>query len=104
VCQPVPYFFSILSNATLWPLLWLAVKPTVLSLGFFAGCVLIRGVAAMNLQGRLNRKPGSFGALFFAPVKDLLQTAVWFCAFAGSRIEWRGQKYQLRRDGTLVAG
>ena len=23
VCQPVPYFFSILSNATLWPLLWL---------------------------------------------------------------------------------
>jgi ceramide glucosyltransferase len=24
VCQPLPYFFSILSNATLWPLLWLA--------------------------------------------------------------------------------
>src|SRR5437867_5682663 len=22
VCQPLPYFFSILSNATLWPLLW----------------------------------------------------------------------------------
>src|SRR5439155_6162169 len=23
VCQPLPYFFSILGNATLWPLLWL---------------------------------------------------------------------------------
>ncbi len=23
VCQPLPYFFSILSNATFWPLLWL---------------------------------------------------------------------------------
>src|SRR6185369_5879846 len=23
VCQPVPYFFSMLSNPTLWPLLWL---------------------------------------------------------------------------------
>src|SRR5207249_3973973 len=23
ICQPVPYFFSILGNATLWPLLWL---------------------------------------------------------------------------------
>src|SRR5206468_10989025 len=22
-CQPLPYFFSILSNGTLWPLLWL---------------------------------------------------------------------------------
>src|SRR5207247_5039543 len=22
VCQPLPYFFSILGNATLWPLLW----------------------------------------------------------------------------------
>ena len=27
VCQPAPYFFSLLSNATLWPLLWLIVKP-----------------------------------------------------------------------------
>ncbi len=26
VCQPVPYFFSILSNATLWPLLLLALS------------------------------------------------------------------------------
>ena len=25
VCQPVPYFFSILSNATVWPLAWLAL-------------------------------------------------------------------------------
>ncbi len=27
VCQPAPYFFSLLSNATLWPLLWLILKP-----------------------------------------------------------------------------
>jgi hypothetical protein len=27
VCQPAPYFFSILSNATLWPVLWLCFSP-----------------------------------------------------------------------------
>src|SRR5439155_5279034 len=28
VCQPLPYFFSILSNGTLWPLLWLIAFPS----------------------------------------------------------------------------
>ena len=36
------------------------------------------------------------------PLKDLLQTALWFLAFMGNRIEWRGQRMRLRRDGTLV--
>jgi hypothetical protein len=36
------------------------------------------------------------------PIKDLLQTVIWLCAFAGNRIEWRGQVYRLRRDGTLA--
>jgi ceramide glucosyltransferase len=40
--------------------------------------------------------------LWLVPVKDVLHTAIWLCAFVGSRIEWRGQKYRLRRDGTLV--
>jgi hypothetical protein len=37
-----------------------------------------------------------------APIKDFLQAAIWLCAFAGNRIEWRGQVFQLKRDGTLV--
>jgi hypothetical protein len=51
----------------------------------------------------LNRKPASFAPFLFAPIKDLLQTAIWFSAFLGNRIEWRGQKYTLRKDGTLAA-
>jgi len=39
--------------------------------------------------------------LWLAPVKDLLQAAIWLCAFAGDTIEWRGRKMRLRRDGTL---
>ena len=29
VCQPLPYFFSVLANATVWPLLWLLLKPSL---------------------------------------------------------------------------
>ena len=55
VCQPAPYFFSLLSNATLWPLLWLIVRPAapVAACGFF--CFLVRVLTALNLQQRLNQ-------------------------------------------------
>ena len=34
-------------------------------------------------------------------LQDLLQAAIWLCAFGGNRIEWRGRRFRLRRDGTL---
>ncbi len=102
VCQPVPYFFSLVSNATLWPLLWLAVAPSATSAGAAAGCMLVRILAALDLQRRLtlSRRHWHYGWL--VPVKDLLQAALWVGAFAGNRVEWRGERYRLKRDGTLV--
>ena len=42
VCQPAPYFFSILSNATLWPLLWLVASlVSSQTLGPPAGCARV---------------------------------------------------------------
>ncbi|HEV2331261.1 MAG TPA: glycosyltransferase [Verrucomicrobiae bacterium] len=104
ICQPVPYFFSILSNGTLWPLIWLvdsllrAQTPCAL-----AAVVLAFGrvVIARNLQRRFNDgglKPASF---WLVPLKDLLQAAIWAIAFCGNKIEWRGRKMRLRRDGSL---
>jgi ceramide glucosyltransferase len=73
VCQPLPYFFSILSNAT-----------------------------ALNLQQRLTRAPAPLHCAGLVLLKDLLQTAIWLLAFLGNRVEWRGELLRLRRDGTLV--
>ena len=60
VCQPAPYFFSLLSNATLWPLLWLVVKPGAAALACALFCWLVRILTALNLQQRLDhpRTPG----------------------------------------------
>ena len=106
VCQPVPYFFSILSNATLWPLLWLIASP-VLSKTLCAplaalALLLIRIVIAQNLQRRFLPARDKLAPPWLVPVKDLLQAAVWMGAFLGNTVEWRGQKMRLRRDGTLI--
>jgi ceramide glucosyltransferase len=123
VCQPVPYFFSILSNAGFWALLWLlqglrqSLQVSHLHIsksdfdfnfnfptGLICGAIflLARMFIVSDLKHRLKQVPQRPRYLWLVPVKDVLQAAIWLCAFVGSHIEWRGQAYQLRRDGTLV--
>ena len=101
ICQPLPYFFSILSNPTLWPLLWLAVRPTAWVCAFAVVCWAFRVFTARDLAQRLIQRPPPLGYSWLAPVKDLLQAAIWLLAFLGNHIEWRGVRMRLRRDGTL---
>ena len=106
VCQPLPYFFSILSNATLWPLLWL-IASLVLLKTFCApltaiACLLARLGLAQNLQRRLVQSRSDIAPFWLVPVKDLLQTIIWAGAFLGNTVEWRGQRMKLHRDGTLA--
>jgi ceramide glucosyltransferase len=101
VCQPVPYFFSLLSNATLWPLLWLTINPAAPVCAFALCCWLIRIITALDLEQRLTQGRTRFAQGWLVPAKDLLQSAIWLLAFLGNRVEWRGQQMRLRRDGTL---
>jgi ceramide glucosyltransferase len=101
VCQPVPYFFSLLANATLWPLLWLLAKPAAPVCAFALCCWLIRIMTALNLEQRMTQGRTRFAQGWLVPAKDLLQSAVWLLAFLGNRVEWRGRQMRLRRDGTL---
>ena len=124
VCQPLPYFFSILNNAGFWAVVCFLIGlmeiraaritffheqdvwaghihlPILLTIGGI--CVLVRVMIANSLQSRLTQSSSHRRYFWLAPVKDVLHTAIWLCAFMGNHIEWRGQKYRLRRDGTLV--
>jgi ceramide glucosyltransferase len=106
VCQPAPYFFSILSNATLWALLWLVVSLLTTrgaSLPLTAMLLLLTRIAlAQKLQFYFTPGRRLISDAWLVPLKDLLQTAVWFAAFAGNTVEWRGRRMQLLRDGTLI--
>src|ERR1035437_4240369 len=65
-------------------------------------CLLIRIVLAQNLQRRFTPERHLVSPAWLVPMKDFLQAALWFCAFAGNTLEWRGRKMKLRRDGTLI--
>lgn len=107
VCQPLPYFLSILANGTLWPLLWLLANGAGnyspwLSLVALA-CVLGRILMAWDLQRRFTPDRDLVSPHWLVPVKDLLHFAVWCNAFLGNTVEWRGQRMRLHSDGTLTA-
>jgi ceramide glucosyltransferase len=102
-CKPIPYALSILSNATFWPLLWLAVQPRPAVLATVSGFLLLRILAAVTMQRRLAPRQNSLPYFWLIPLKDLIQFALWVLAFTGNRIAWRGQTYFLQRDGKLVA-
>jgi len=106
VCQPAPYFFSLLSNATLWPLLWLALAVAA-GISFCVPLIaitflLLRIGLAQHLQRRFTPERKLISPAWLVPVRDLLNAAIWLAAFLGNTIEWRGRKMKLRRDGTLV--
>jgi ceramide glucosyltransferase len=99
-CEPWPYFFSILSNATLWPLLWLAIQPTAPVLSVAACCLGVRLATALHLQQKLRQRL-ALDALWLAPLKDLLQALVWLLAFLSHSVVWRGVKFRIDPGGKL---
>jgi ceramide glucosyltransferase len=106
VCQPAPWFFSCLSNASLWPGLWLAaaaVSGSFLRVAPVAGgFLLLRILLARNLQRRFTLERRLVSPFWLTLVKDLLQAAIWLASFLGGTVEWRGRKMKVRRDGILM--
>lgn len=127
VCQPVPYFFSILSNATVWALLagtqsfWVLLEhpidsfhPNNFSLGellIVAGSLLLLGfvwlyrpiIASIWSQRLCSPSPPSSYVLSALPLlKDLLQVPIWALAFLGNTVVWRGQRLRVLPGGKLV--
>ena len=101
-CRPVAYFFSILSNGTLWPLLYVAVARSEFALGLAVFALVCRSLTAWDNYRRITRR-GSLLPIYFAPVKDVLQVFVWGAAFLGNRITWRGEKLRVTPGGKLVS-
>ena len=100
VCQPLPYFLSVLHNPTFWPLLWLLLRPSPLSgTVFAAGLVLRLWITRQTLRRFApDTSPDDF---WLGPGKDLLQMALWALAFGGRHVLWRGQRLRVVRGGRL---
>ena len=128
VCQPVPYFFSILSNATWWNGL-LLISSAILfheflntlfskgSLGthplfalgwsFGIGCpffsLLLRVNMSFDMLNQLSKSRSASVWALLAPLKDLLQVPIWALAFLGNTVVWRGERFRVLPGGKLVS-
>lgn len=109
VCQPVPFFFSILSNATIWPIFWtiyLAFKTGFDPRLMFLPVLIflpVRMFVALNLQEKLTGSLLHYRYFWLIPIKDILGAAIWLLSFLGNTVEWRGQVYRVQRGGKLEA-
>lgn len=99
VCQPGPYFASILSNTTVWTIAWLFASPDSRLAPF---CLFVRTVTAVHNGYRLTRSPAQALEGLLTIGKDVGQFFVWLCAFVGNTVVWRGEKFRVKRDGQLV--
>jgi ceramide glucosyltransferase len=102
VCQPAPFFFSILGNATLWPLLWLLVSRNPLTIVGCTALLLFRLVTAAHQQSRLTQSRSRLAYGWMPWIKDLLDALIWAAAFVGNHIDWRGQRYRILAEGKLL--
>lgn len=96
VCQPIPFFFSILSNPTIWLLVW-----AIASAAWIPACsaIVLRSLGGALLERKLT---GGVSSIFLAPVSDFLRAIFWFLAFCGNRISWGGRTFRVSRGGKLL--
>jgi ceramide glucosyltransferase len=106
ICAPAAYFCSVISNASLWPVLWLIAALAAGQGGYVApvtGCFLaLRILVVRDLERRFTPGQKQVSPFWLALVKDGLQAGLWLSAFLGGTVEWRGRRMTVRRDGTLA--
>jgi ceramide glucosyltransferase len=103
VCQPIPYLFSILGNATLWSLLHLASAFEYRQALWTAIAGLIwRSSVAQLLYARMCTGHQRWMAPWWIWIKDLQAALLWAAAFLGNRIIWRGDRFTVGTDGRLT--
>ncbi|MDR3762976.1 MAG: bacteriohopanetetrol glucosamine biosynthesis glycosyltransferase HpnI [Acidobacteriota bacterium] len=71
------------------------------SLWLLAVVAAARFASAVVLCGPVLKDKSAMRDLWLVPVRDFVGLAVWFAAFGGNTIEWRGEQFHLK-DGKLT--
>ncbi len=102
VCQPGPYFLSLVSNVGFWSVLLGLVSRQPGTILLAGACLAFRCVTAADNYRRLTGGRSLWPWIWLVPVKDLLQAVLWAGSFLGSRIVWRGQTFEVSARGRLT--
>lgn len=64
-----------------------------------ASALACRLILQMHMDEALGVRDNRF---WWGPVRDLLSFAIFIASFFGNAVTWRGRRYSVRQDGTLV--
>ncbi len=110
VCEPVPFFFSVLANTSCWSVLlfawWLQspeIEATLWAPALWVVAACIRGATGEANWLRLTGTKLPAWKPAFLAHKDDLGVLWWLCAFLGNTIVWRGRRHRILKEGRLAA-
>jgi ceramide glucosyltransferase len=102
VCQPIPWFLTVVTHATLWGVLSVvATGGSAVGWGALVGTLAIR-LGSLDAILRLLGDRETRRHLWIVPAKDLAYSTVWLAAFLGNEVNWGGEQLRVRSDGRMV--
>jgi ceramide glucosyltransferase len=103
ISRPAGYLGLLLTYGTALALINLVVaRASSLSLGLLALTLMVRLlmgwlVGVRYLKDRILKRH-----FYLVPLRDLLSFAIWAVSWFGRTVEWRGRRFEVRRDGRMV--
>ncbi len=101
VCQPVPWFFTIVTHTILWGVLAAVAMRGIAGWTILAVAIATRlGSLAAIMRLLDERETGRY--LWLVPAKDLFNSLMWAAAFLGREVSWSGERFLVGRDGRMA--
>jgi ceramide glucosyltransferase len=102
VCQPIGWFCSIITHATLWGVVAAVVTGgSRLGLVALAAAISIRLLSLAAVLTQVGERE-TLRWLPLVPLKDLASSAIWLAAFLGRRVVWSGRVLTVENDGRMT--
>jgi ceramide glucosyltransferase len=98
--DPAGYAGSVIAHALPLALIAAALRGfDVVGLGAIASALACRVVLMIQVDHTFGFRPDRW---WLAPIRDVLSFGVFVASFFVAVVSWRGQRYIVRRDGTMV--
>ncbi len=97
-CRPGEYFGLIVTFALVWAAFAVLAMPQAWWTWLVLGVAAVTRLASAAVVGRsVMDDPQVIRDLWLLPLRDLLALAIWVVSYAGNEVEWRGQRFKLRK-------
>ena len=103
ISRPLGYLGLILTYGTALAVLTVLVdRGSILSLSLLAITLILRLTMGWMIGVYWLRDAILKRNFWLLPLRDLLSFGIWCSSWIGKRVEWRGQAFQVARDGKMI--